>query len=123
MTETPVGIANRYFELYNTQQFDEIAKIVSDDIEVTHYNRGFHVQGRDQLLGLYEAANSMLGDRGFSNRLATTTDGKKVILQHYFSGKNLVDTPFGPAGSDYGLDLCTILTIEDGLITKYEDYG
>lgn len=123
MSLTPLETAEKYFRHYNAHEFIEIGDVLGEDIEVVHYNRGFTARGKDQMLGLYAAADESMGDRKFVNQVFYEADGNRVISQATFTGKNLVDTPFGAAGTDYSVDLCTILTVQDGKVVKYEDYG
>ncbi|TFC75862.1 nuclear transport factor 2 family protein [Cryobacterium sp. TMS1-20-1] len=120
---SPIEVVDDYIDAYNAFDVDRIGRLLADDIYLTHKNRGFLTEGKDPVIELYRGTPSVIPDRALVDRTMVTTDGTRVIVQHTFTGTPTVDLTFGPAGEKFSIFLATVFTIEDGKVTKYEDYG
>jgi hypothetical protein len=97
--------------------------MMAENIYLTHHNRGFVTNGREETTELYRGTPAVIPDRQLSERSGFLVDGQRVIVQHVLTGTPTIDLPFGVAGEKFSIDLATIFTIEEGKVVKYEDYG
>lgn len=123
-TNNPVAVVDAFVEAYNAKDFDRLEGIVAEDVYVLHHNRGAEANNRKELFGLFEAFGSAFPDRAFSNRRSVNVDGSTAVVQHTWGGTAAGDVPgFAAAGEKVSLDLCTVVTVRDGQIAEYHDYG
>lgn len=122
--EDLLRIAEKYVETYNSDDLETMKTLMSPDVEVTHHNRGVHRIGRDIVFAGKEAASTAVPDKHFENRRRILAADGVVVIEHTWAGTATVDMPgFATAGESFAIDLCTVMTIEDGVIVKYDDYG
>ena len=116
--------AERYVEAYNSGDLERIAAFLSDDVRLTHHNRGVDVQGKDAAVELFKAYGGLFPDKAFTNRRSIQVAGDRVIVEHTWGGKAASDVPgWAAEGESVSLDLATFMTVRDGLLVEYHDYG
>lgn len=119
-----IRIAEKYVETYNNEDLETMKTLMHPDVEVTHHNRGVHRVGRDVVFAGKGAAAKAVPDKHFENRRRIFATDGVVVIEHTWAGTATVDMPgFAEAGEAFAIDLCTVMTIEDGVIVKYDDYG
>jgi steroid delta-isomerase-like uncharacterized protein len=120
----PAEVAREYIEAYNSGDLDRIAAVLADDIRLVHHNRGVDVRGKQDARGLFETYGKLFPDKKFSNRRSLTATGDRVFVEHTWGGKAAADVPgWAAAGETVSLDLGTFITVRDGQIAEYHDYG
>jgi steroid delta-isomerase-like uncharacterized protein len=116
--------ADSYLAAYNSGDLDRIAGFLSDDIRLVHHNRGVDVQGKEAAIELFKAYGGLFPDKAFTNRRSIQTAGDRVIVEHTWGGKAAADVPgWAAEGESVSLDLATFMTVRDGLLAEYHDYG
>lgn len=119
-----IEFADHYVEAYNSGDLDRIGELLADDVRLTHHNRGVNVQGKAAAIELFEAYGGLFPDKTFSNRRSIQVVGDRVIIEHTWSGKAAADVPgWADKSEAVSLDLGTFLTVRDGLLVEYHDYG
>jgi ketosteroid isomerase-like protein len=106
-------LVQQYFEYFNSHNWNKMAAIYSDtaDFKDPTLGQGIVKQTRKQILEKYSELNKI-----FPNL-------KDEITAMYPSGDNNIVVEFTSSGiaadsSKFELPICTIFTIENGLITK-----
>lgn len=107
------ALVKQYFDHFNQHNWPKMAAMYTDTAEFKDpsLGQGTFKQTRDQIVKKY----SELG--------TTFADVRDEVLQVYPSGDKhiiveFVSTGTAPDGSKFELPICTIFTIENGLITK-----
>ncbi len=110
-------LVNQYFEHFNNHEWTKMANMYADTAEFKDptLGQGIVKQTRQQIIEKYTELSEMF------------PDVKDKVIQIYPSGeKNLivefVSTGTAPDNSKFELPICTIFTIENGLITKDFSY-
>lgn len=118
------AVVDDWVEAYNGKEFGRLEELTAEGVYVLHHNRGAEANNRKELFGLFEAFGAAFPDRRFSDRRSVNLDGDVVIVQHTWGGTAAVDVPgFAAAGEKVSLELCTVVTVKDGQIVEYHDYG
>ena len=106
-------IIKQYFEYFNNHDFVKMANMYSDtaDFKDPTLGQGIVKQTRQQIIEKYTELSKMI------------PDVKDKVIQTYPSGDNHIIVEFvssgtAPDNSTFELPICTIFTIENGLITK-----
>lgn len=116
--------ADRYIQAYNSGDLDVIATFLSDDVRLTHHNRGVDVSGKQAAIELFSAYGGLFPNKAFTNRRSIQATGDRVIVEHTWGGKAAADVPgWAAEGESVSLDLATFMTVRDGLLVEYHDYG
>jgi len=110
-------LVNQYFELFNNHEWTKMADMYTETAEFKDpsLGQGIVKQTRQQIIEKYTGLSEMF------------PDVKDQIIQTYPSGENhivveFISTGTAPDGSKFELPICTIFTIENGLITKDFSY-
>lgn len=120
----PASVATGFVAAYNAGDDEAMLSFCSDDIYVTHHNRGVVVDGKDGFGRLLSGFKAAFPDKQFVDRRAVYVEGEHVLIEHTWTGTAEVDVPgFAQNGEKAELDLCTRYTVRDGLIVAYHDYG
>ncbi len=122
---TAVDVVERWVSAYNAQDFEAMEACLAAEVNFQHFNRGFSFQGSTELIStLRTFATAYLPDRRLGPALRTVTSGNVVVREQLWTGTLAVDLDgFGSAGDAVSQRLCTVFTVENGLITEYYDYG
>ena len=106
-------IIKQYYDYFNTHNWEKMAKLY---VEISEFKdpslgQGVVKQTRQQIVKKYSELNQMFPDI------------KDEIVQVYPSGSKhitveFVSTGTAPDGTKFELPICTIFTIEKGMITK-----
>ena len=106
-------IIKQYFEHFNNHDFVKMANMYADtaDFKDPTLGQGIVKQTRQQIIEKYTELSKMI------------PDVKDKVIQTYPSGDNHIIVEFvssgtAPDNSTFELPICTIFTIENGLITK-----
>ncbi|QIZ37742.1 nuclear transport factor 2 family protein [Saccharopolyspora sp. ASAGF58] len=120
----PLEFADNFIDSYNSGDLDRITALLSEDVRFVHHNRGVDVQGKDAARKLLETYGELFPGKAFSNRRSIATSGDRVFVEHTWGGKAMADVPgWAAAGETVSLDLGTFMTVRDGLLVEYHDYG
>jgi steroid delta-isomerase-like uncharacterized protein len=120
----PISVANRWIEAYNNKDFETIKSLMSDDIHMTHHNRGVEVNGPDAVLALMNQFEGLVPNRRFHSTRRQFTDGERVVTEQTWEATATTDIPgFAAKDETLALELCCVWTIDDGKIVEYDDYG
>lgn len=110
-------IVRQYYEYFNAHAWEKMAGMYSDvsDFKDPSLGPGIIQQTRQQIIQKYSKLSSMF------------PDVKDEIIQIYPSGDKhiiveFVSTGTAPDNSKFELPICTVFTIENGLITKDYTY-
>ncbi len=121
---TPLEVAEDYIATYNADDLVAMRALYHPDVRVIHHNRGVDKTDLDLIFAGKLAARKSMPDKLFHSRRSITAEGPRVVIEHSWSGNAVRDFPgFAAAGERVELDLCTVITVHDGLITAYDDYG
>lgn len=106
-------IIKQYFEHFNNHDFVKMANMYCDTAEFKDptLGQGIVKQTRQQIIEKYTELSKII------------PDVKDKVIQTYPSGDNHIIVEFvssgtAPDNSKFELPICTIFTIENGLITK-----
>jgi len=118
------ALADEFIDHYNNGRVDEAIALCTEDLVITHSNRGVRIEGREAFREVLMTFAKLLPDKHFENRTYKHVVGDHVIYEHTWTGTATEDIPgFGAKGETIRLDLATRLTFHDGLIADYHDYG
>ncbi len=102
-----------YFEHFNNHNWDKMVNMYAETADFKDPSLGIGIikQTRKQTIDKYKELNKIFPDL------------HDQVIQTYFSGDKHVTVEFvssgtSPDGAKFELPICTILTIENGLITK-----
>ncbi len=106
-------IVRQYYEYFNKHEWGKMASMYAEtsDFKDPSLGQGIVKQTRQQIIEKYSELSAMF------------SDVKDEILQTYPSGEKHITVEFistgtAPDGSKFKLPICTIFTIENGIITK-----
>ena len=106
-------IVKQYFEYFNNHQWKELAAMYApiSDFKDPSLGQGIVKQTRQEIQSKYAELNKVFPDL------------HDKVVQIYPSGENhiiveFISTGTAPDNSKFELPICTIFTIENGLITK-----
>jgi ketosteroid isomerase-like protein len=111
--EQNIAIARKVFEHFNKHEWEQMAGLYADSAEFKDPSFGQEIvkQSRQQIIAKYAKLEQM------------SADVRDDIVQLYPSGSSYVAVEFVssgtmPNGAKWKLPICTIFTVENGLITK-----
>ncbi len=110
-------LVKQYFEHFNKHEWAKMANMYTETAEFKDptLGQGIVIQTRQQIIEKYTGLSEMF------------PDVKDKVIQTYPSGDNHIIVEFvssgtAPDNSKFELPICTIFTIENGLITKDFSY-
>ncbi len=110
-------LVKQYFEHFNNHDWTKMANMYSEtaDFKDPSLGQGIVKQTRQQIIDKYSELNEVFPDL------------HDQVVQIYPSGDQhiiveFISTGTAPDGSKFELPICTILTIENGVITKDFSY-
>jgi len=106
-------IVRQYFEYFNNHEWARMANMYAEtaDFKDPSLGPGIVKQTREQIIEKYAQLNEIFPDL-HDNVLQTYVSGDQHIIVEF------VSTGTAPDGSKFELPICTIFTIENGMITK-----
>ncbi len=106
-------VINQYFDLFNKHDWKKMADMYVENAQFKDPSLGVGIvkQTKQQIIDKYSELNAVFPDL------------HDKIIQMYPSGNNHIIVEFissgtAPDNSTFELSICTIFTIENGLITK-----
>lgn len=108
-----IALAKKVFEHFNNHEWDKMANLYSDtaDFKDPSFGQGITKQSRKQTSEKYAGMARMFPDMKDEVINIYPSGDKHVIVEFISSGT-------APDGSKWTLPICTIFTIENGIITK-----
>lgn len=121
----PEAVARAFLGAYNEQDLETIETLLALDITMTHHGRGVDLRGRDTVLAsLAASASGAFPDRTFQPPARVTAQGERVVIEHAWTGTATRDVDgFARAGESVRMEVCTVFTVRDGLVSEYTEYG
>jgi predicted ester cyclase len=117
-------VVNRFFEAYNAGNDEGMVSLAADNILVVHHNRDLEAKGKAAFREMLLKYRGIMPDKHFANRTGFHVDGDTVVVRHTWYGRSSEDIPgLAVKGAVKAYDLCTIMTVKNGLIVEYHDYG
>ena len=106
-------IVQRYYELFNKHQWEEMAKMYSEKAAFKDPSLGTGVveQSRAQIAKKYGELEAVFPDSHDSIVQIYPSDANHIVVE-------FVSTGTAPDNTKFTLPICTIFAIENGLITK-----
>lgn len=106
-------LINQYFEHFNNHEWDKMANMYLETVEFKDPSLGPGIvkQSRKQIIDKYAELNGIFPDL-HDNVLQIYPSGNKNVIVEF------VSTGTAPDGVKFQLPICTIFTIEGGMITK-----
>ncbi len=106
-------LVKQYFEYFNQHDWTKMASMYADTSEFKDpsLGQGIVKQTRQQIIDKYAALNSVFPDIKDSVVRVYPSDDQHIIIEFISSGT-------APDGSKFQLPICSIITIENGIITK-----
>lgn len=106
-------VIQKYFENFNNNEWRKMAEMYSEtaDFKDPSLGAGIVKQTRQQIIDKYSELNQVFPDL-HDKILQIYPSGDKHIIVEFIS------TGTAPDGSKFELPICTIFTIENGVITK-----
>lgn len=122
---TAAEVVERFIDAYNAQDFDALASCLAPELDFQHYNRGFSFTTAGDLVAILTTfAREYLPDRTFGPALRLNVAGDVVYREHRWTGTLAKDLEgFGAAGYEVDDTLCSVFTVQAGVIVQYYDYG
>jgi ketosteroid isomerase-like protein len=120
------AVAERFLLAYNERDIDTLDELFGEQIRVVHYGRGVDTQGHDAVVAMFRASLSgAFPDRRFLPARRRLIAGEHVIVEHTWEATAVADSPaYGAkAGEQVTMELVTIITVADGKIVDYTEYG
>ncbi len=110
-------IVNTLYEHFNNHDWVKMASLYAETAEFKDpsLGEGIVVQTREQIVQKYSEMQQVFSDIKDEVIQVYPSDDKHVIVE-------FVSTGTAPDGSRFKLPICTIFTIENGLITKDYTY-
>ena len=120
LTMTPsenTKLVNQYFEHFNNHEWTKMANMYTEtvDFKDPSLGQGIVKQTRQQIIDKYAELNGIFPDLHDHILQRYPSGDKHVIVEFISSGT-------APDGSKFELPICTIFTIENGMITKDYTY-
>ena len=116
-TKTNVELVQAVFEHFNQHDWEGMARLYIEDAEFKDPEYGMEkiTKTRADIVGHYTALSQMFPDI------------KDEVVAIYASGENHVIVEFvssgtAPDGTTFSLPICSIFTVENGVITKDYNY-
>jgi len=110
-------LVDQYFTYFNNHEWAKMAEMYSENAEFKDpsLGQGIIIQTHQQIIDKYTDLNGIFPDI------------KDKVIKIYSSGKNHIIVEFissgtAPDNSKFELPICTIFTIENGIITKDFSY-
>ena len=106
-------VVKQYFEYFNSHDWKKMAEMYTEtaDFKDPSLGQGIVKQTRKQIQEKYAALNEVFPDLK-DNIVQIYPSGEKHIIVEF------VSTGTAPDNSKFELPICTIFTIENGMITK-----
>ena len=121
---TPGEVVSRFFEAYNAGDDEGMLRLCADNIWVIHHNRELEVRGKPAFREMLLKYRDIMPDKHYANRTGFHVDGDTVVVRHTWYGRSSEDIPgLAVKGAARAYDLCNIMTVKNGLIVEYHDYG
>ncbi len=110
-------LVQQYFEHFNNHDWTKMANMYSEtaDFKDPSLGQGIVKQTRQQIIDKYSGLNEIFPDI-HDKIIQIYPSGEKHIIVEF------VSTGTAPDGSKFELPICTIFTIENGIITKDFSY-
>lgn len=110
-------LVQQYFEHFNNHEWTKMANMYAETSEFKDpsLGQGTVKQTRQQIIDKYSELNKIFPDL-HDQVIQTYPSGDKHIIVEF------VSTGTAPDNSKFELQICTILTIENGIITKDFSY-
>lgn len=122
----PAECAKNLIDAYNRQDFEGMRALIVEDLDFAHFNRGFALGSRDELIAILKTfVSDYMTERHFEPAERVIEAGDTVILESWYVGTTKVDLPgFGNAGEGFRLKFCSVMRFNDeGLLVEWKDYG
>jgi ketosteroid isomerase-like protein len=106
-------LVKQYFEYFNNHEWTKMANMYSDisEFKDPSLGQGIVKQTRQQIIDKYSELNRVFPDLHDQVIQIYPSGDKHIIVEFVSSGT-------APDNSKFELPICTILTIENGIITK-----
>ncbi|MCX2477250.1 nuclear transport factor 2 family protein [Pedobacter sp. MC2016-05] len=110
-------LVKQYFEHFNNHDWTKLSKMYADisEFKDPSLGQGIVKQTRQQIIAKYSELNKIFPDLHDQIIQIYPSGGKHMIVE-------FVSTGTSPENSKFELPICTIFTIENGLITKDFSY-
>ena len=110
-------LVKQYFEHFNSHDWTKLSKMYADTSEFKDpsLGQGIVKQTRQQIIAKYSELNKIFPDLHDQIIQIYPSGDKHMIIE-------FVSTGTGPNNSKFELPICTIFTIENGVITKDFSY-
>ena len=110
-------IVRQYFEHFNNHEWSKMANMYAEvsDFKDPSLGLGIVKQSRQQIMDKYSELNEIFPDLHDEVIQIYPSGDKHIIVEFVSSGT-------APDDSKFELPICTIFTIEDGIITKDFSY-
>jgi uncharacterized protein (TIGR02246 family) len=119
------AVADAFLKAYNDKDLEALAALLHEDLHMVHYGTDFDLTGRAPIMERMTAsATGALADRHFNRPRHVHEAGDTVIVEHEWEATATADVPGrAAAGERVAMELCTILTVRDGVIVEYREWG
>ena len=116
-TSTNEKLVKQYFEHFNNHEWTKMANMYAEttDFKDPSLGQGIVKQTRQQIVDKYSELNKVFPDLHDQVIQTYPSDDKHIIVEFISSGT-------APDHSKFELPICTIFTIENGVITKDFSY-
>jgi hypothetical protein len=120
-----VELVDAFLNAYNAKDFARMGAMLTDDVDMAHYNRGAAFSSKEDLLAILPAfADVLVPDRAFSPALRVTASGRIVVRESDFGGTATQDVPGFAEKGPFTLRLCSVFRFDDNdLIAEWKDHG
>ncbi|MEV0494679.1 nuclear transport factor 2 family protein [Streptomyces atratus] len=123
-TEDKLAVVDRLVAAFNGPDYDELSRILADDIVFSHKNKGMEGTGKEQLLSNIRMMYDAFPGRTISATQRYAIQGDVVFREATWGGTAAVDVPgFAKAGEAAHLDTMTVFVIRGGRIHEWSDFG
>jgi ketosteroid isomerase-like protein len=121
-------VARAFLAAYNAIDLEALADLFAADVELVHLNRPIARKGRGDVLDMFRASadpDGPLQSRRFNPPERLIVAGDVVAVEHVWEADAKEDVPSlgAKAGERARLELVSILTVADGKIARYDEYG
>jgi len=116
-TDENIELVNQYFEYFNNHNWNKMAEMYSElpEFKDPSLGQGIVKQTRKQIVQKYSELNEMFPDLHDEVIQIYPSNEQHIIVE-------FISTGTLPDGSKFALPICTIFTIENGIITRDFSY-
>lgn len=120
-------LANKIYQLWNNNQYDEVLALTHEDVEVTLVPFGQTFHGHEGFLAFMKSFKAAFPDIAITEVIKQIATDEAVVSEFKARGTHTgpLMTPAGevpPTGREVNLTVCEVWEIRDGKLAAFRNY-